>query len=260
MALSIRTNPQIVPNNQTNKMDSNVATVKNAMSMFKATLSMYGGNIIDVMLDVARMPPPFKSCVRVGPSPGRGKGVFTTRAVKAGEVITLHPCHVMVKDGNTICHKERAEHLHQNMYMLNEYKFTFNPNLEILADPDAPFCAHACGHMINDPHPNVDSLRNPPPTPEQAWKMAMEYKIRTDSQANCVFEAVDDFVVLCVASRDIAEGEEVFVRYGICFWNEMATSDLLALIGTHSTWLKEHKPQQFDATADIFKGCYKNKH
>lgn len=234
---------------------NNVVRVKKEMSFLKATLSMFGGSVHDAMLDMVCSPPLFKCHVRVGPSPNKGKGVFVAKAVKAGEVITMYPCHILLKGGIGMCHKDNAKHMQRKVDKLHDYKFTFNPDLEIMGDPDAPFCPHMCGHMINDPHPDVASLRHPPSTPEQAWKMGIEYMIRTSPQTNCVLEGHDDFVVLCMATRDIAEGEEVFAQYGVFYWNKMPTNNFLALMNEHRAWLQQHKPHCLKAATQILQRC-----
>jgi len=50
---------------------------------------------------------------------------------------------------------------------------------------------------------------------------ALEYELRVAGSMNCSLEPCEGLSVLCVATRDIAEGEEVLAPHGYMHWCKM---------------------------------------
>lgn len=192
--------------------------------------------------------------VRVGPSPTKGRGVFATRPVKEGHVLTMYPCHILVVDGKV--YGKDASWVEDMSSPLHAYKHTMitpsGPVIQLVGDPEREIELHACGHMINDPHRDVSSLRSHPATPEEAWARLVDYKVFCQATQNCAFESVKGVGVMCVATRDIAEGEEVLAPYDVWFWANMPAKDFLLLVEQQAMHLAKHNfPELASALRDM---------
>ncbi len=91
-----------------------------------------------------------QSCVRLGESPGKGLGVFATRACEKGEVLTTYPAHAVGRmcGGGRMAWTTRQEYSHSHLdRMACDYALAL-PGKHIAGDPDLH--EEGLGHMIND--------------------------------------------------------------------------------------------------------------
>ena len=128
---------------------------------------------------------------------GGGNGLFASREIAAGELITFYP-------GDVIESGERAE--------LSEYEVRFEfdgvESVRVIGDASLTGDAAYLGHMSND------CGRCLTPT-----AMAMrDYALTAAAHANTDHHAIEDSHIATVASRQIAMGEELFVSYGPGYW------------------------------------------
>lgn len=198
--------------------------------------------------------------VRVGDAGVKGRGVFTTRPVKKGQVLTLYPCHMMRVRApgsqpkfmsSRPIDKAEAESLSdygQYLYDTDDGKL-----YEAIGDPAHEFEAHACGHMINDPHPAVHTINASPSSPEDVWRSILEYELRVAGPANCDLETFEGIGTLCVATRDIAEGKEVSAPYGFAYWCKLEAAQIMEMFLEYGDRLKRDKPREFQAACSILK-------
>ena len=146
--------------------------------------------------------------VRLGDAGARGRGVFATRGVKRGQVLTLYPCHMLRVRAppdfrpefiaTRPVAEEEAAALQTHCQFIGE---DMDGRLfEVVGDPTHEFEPHACGHLINDPR-TVD-----------------DHEAAAAGAANCEFDSFVGMGVLCVATRDIDEGEELLAPYGYACW------------------------------------------
>ncbi len=89
-------------------------------------------------------------------------------------------------------------------------------------DPNRPVHAWACGHMVDDAHPDVSRMERRPSTPAQFKHEELAYWMRTKDRANAVHATLIPGCALgTVATRDIAAGQEVLVCYGYLYWTQL---------------------------------------
>ena len=172
--------------------------------------------------------------LREGDAGAKGRGVFAMRAMKRGEVCTIYPCHFfkvtdadgtrLMGDGEKpptcLLDAEFANRLLKYSHFLQRER---NGQVwELCGDPSRPFQAGACGHLINDPHPDVTKIKRSKDGCSKTFGHAMlEYILHMTMHANCVMKPHGSgLCVLVVAARDIEEGEELLAPYGYEYWSE----------------------------------------
>jgi hypothetical protein len=161
-----------------------------------------------------------------------GRGLFATRAVPKGSVLTTYPCDVVIfkrkgsgveevgfikspalrdMDGAYRFTDKNAEYTHT----ISTEKGTFH----LFAGRDRTFEPAACAHLINDSHPDVARIKRFPRDTAQIVNAMSDYLLRVRGRANCTLRQRQDSYVVAVATRDIAEGEELLTRYDYPFWS-----------------------------------------
>lgn len=195
--------------------------------------------------------------VRVGDAGAKGRGIFATEAIAKGDVITLYPCDGMkiaYPDGQTALMADRRLSEEEQAAMHGHLLTEADGNaVEVVGDVTRPFVPHACGHLINDPHPCVDTILARPRSASEMWKAKLEYELRAVDAANCVFKPYNDLVVLCVATRDIAAGEEVLAPYGYAYWCKVSAFKLTRWFIEHFALLGRTRPRELDASVEIMR-------
>lgn len=204
--------------------------------------------------------------VRVGDTmDGRGRGVFTTRRVAKGDVLTLHGCDAIVtmyvnKGRNLVTGSDWLPSADaQARYSRYLGRSQSGDTLLAVGDPEREPEAHNCGHLINDPHPDARAICVRPDSQRAMWKAVLDYEAAVAPRTNCAFRG-KGAVVACVASRDIEEGEEVLAPYGYEFWCKLPAKQ-------GRSWAKrgmqqhQHLPrlqeaQQHDEPFMLFKGPF----
>lgn len=167
------------------------------------------------------------------PSPVHGRGVFANKDIQAGSIVTFYPGDIV------------KFYLHDNM---NEDKHIITPsfsirfilkfNLNVLSDEELPLlikeelknnmyeyeldrnykiASHSSlddnpwylGHFINDKVKYENTLES-----------AVLYLQHSSQGANCKYHTfTGNLHVAIVATRDIMEGEELFITYGLKYWS-----------------------------------------
>ena len=135
---------------------------------------------------------------------GAGMGVFATTQIPAGEIITLYPAHTWVwsEAEGTVGYGPRCD-VRYRMSMPN----TYGGIAEIAGDPAKTADPLLLGHMLND------GFKCAGPT---AAQVDLYYKL-AERKCNVTFDSPGR-IVYVVATRDIAQDEELFVPYGAAYW------------------------------------------
>ena len=110
-------------------------------------------------------------------------------------------------------------------------------------DPSLPFRAGACGHLINDPYPDARTIQKADGCCSEAYGRAMiEYMSSVTGRSNCVMKPHrGGLCVLVVATRDIADGEELLAPYGYEYWNDAADPGRMLAEFTRTRTAKQEK-------------------
>ena len=186
----------------------------------------------DVLSELLKAAP-----VREGPAGHKGRGVFATRAMRRGEVCTAYPCDMLkaTDEGGALLlalssggasgssaplgEGDKSRMAKYAQFLQREKSGRV---WELCGDPSRPFRAGACGHLINDPHPDVTTIQRA--TDSEVYGRAMiEYVSSVTGRANCVMKPHrSGLCVLVVATRDIEDGEELLAPYGYEYWSGAA--------------------------------------
>lgn len=151
-----------------------------------------------------------KNC-RVAPSATHGNGVFATRDMKKGDKITLYPAHFVICDTKkgqvTIAPKKNPTE--ESTY----YRLVARDGKCSVSGNPLIHHSHTAGHLLNDGGV-VGSFAK-----DTIGADICRYILTTIQHENCDFlQKNDDKFMWVIASRDIKEGEELFVSYGLSYW------------------------------------------
>ncbi|GMI39509.1 hypothetical protein TeGR_g12562 [Tetraparma gracilis] len=147
--------------------------------------------------------------------PGAGRGVFASRALRGGELLTLFPGDaLLVREGDG---EEVSGVLYSAGYAppaltgdaARAYELRVSATVSAVGDPGKAGDPAYLGHMCND-----------------AWALGgrgrgkgEEYRERSGGGANAIFELFEEGSHVGVfATRDIERGEEVYVSYTEGYW------------------------------------------
>ncbi len=195
------------------------------------------------------------SPVREGPAGLKGRGVFATRAVRRGEVCTAYPCDMLnvtdgggarmmgltKVDGSAPAGEGDVSRLLKYAQFLRRDES--GRMWELIGDPSRPFRAGACGHLINDPHPDARTIQKATDGCSEAYGREMiKYLSSVTGRANCVMKPHrSGMCVLVVAARDIADGEELLAPYGYGNWSDAADPERMLAEFTRTRTAKQAK-------------------
>lgn len=214
-------------------LEKNLAMVSNLLTIKEETFIKPDGTslvIRDKMSSLLSSIFPLNlDSVEVKASSVHGKGVFATKPIKTGEIITFYPGDSAnyIPDGNedktdhlVICHLsnrvkkltdcENTEETASNFYNKHwEYNCKVSDYYSITGHPELDKDPNYVGHLINDRYV-CDFKRITPSI----------YLELSAKRTNAIFKNLKNNThVSVVARRDIAVGEEIFVTYGIEYWS-----------------------------------------
>lgn len=155
-----------------------------------------------------------------GASNVHGQGLFAARRLTAGEIVTFYPVRAL---GDSVRQFE-GEGSRADLYGGSDHKpyrvaLPLSPgllawdadDLWVDTDPEGEQVDGWLGHLVNDA-----CVCSVPPS-EQA--ILAYYECAASSATNCRLVSFGDTPVLCfVATRDIANGEELRGSYGHDYW------------------------------------------
>ena len=152
-----------------------------------------------------------------------GLGLFSTREISKGELITFYPAHYAIRYGEqrpdgkytvqascALCTRDKClrEHITSNKYAL-EIK-SEHGRYTIYGDPEFSNDAMYLGHFINDGAKPGDST-----------KSKLLYELVSLEKQNCAFVNLEGFASVVVAMQDVPAGAEFFVHYGTSYWETL---------------------------------------
>tara|TARA_R110000868_G_C10864459_1_gene761776 strand:+ start:166 stop:798 length:633 start_codon:yes stop_codon:yes gene_type:complete len=150
-----------------------------------------------------------------------GYGVFATKNIKKNEIITFYPADIIIKKdkiGSKIYTSERySEKKEENKTLTNwkndgsplnnPYLLNINKEYSIIGDSDFKDNLNYVGHLIND-----GAKHNRTEKSKQIYMKIAFLKM------NCCYEKSNTCVYI-EAIKDIKKNEELFMAYGIDYWN-----------------------------------------
>lgn len=151
-----------------------------------------------------------------------GKGVFATRAIQSGTIVTIYPAHVvgtLQNDGIMSCRgsdedikfvQQTPDEKHKNF---QDYMADFNGSIRVIGNPDKTSDTRQIGHMIND-----SAMVDFTDFSSGGIKNTIG-KYVVMSKNNCTIKINNDIGLMYILTiRDIAEGEELYCSYDAKYW------------------------------------------
>lgn len=170
----------------------------------------------------------------VKPSSTHGNGVFATKDIKAGQIITMYPIH------------QYAKRVATNGWQIHSMMDSETPYHGYALDIDENTKIYGCptfyntlfqGHLVNDPVVSLDC--------SDTNKFIISYFIAAKVKGNARFDK-NSHLVYIRAVRDIKAGEEILVPYSLPYWftrfninEEQALANLLTYL--ESQPVEKHK-------------------
>jgi len=165
--------------------------------------------------------------VVVGPSHVHGKGIFATRRIAPGEIITLYPGDARLRLG-LYCADDHADDsfaqydcviashvpdsmrdLKATMSKCQTYSYNVDGFSAVVGFPELAHDPAYLGHMCND----GASLN--------AGEERKTYVSNNLTSNNAYFKNLLDAHVVVVAKKPIEPGEEVLLEYGLSYWQAL---------------------------------------
>ncbi len=161
--------------------------------------------------------------LQVRASDVHGQGVFATRSLPPGGVLTSYPCHLL-SEGlavERICEGAVDASPENLQRMADTYSYNLRGTL-LIGLPERHSDQRLLGHMLNDGC-LVDVFRD---TPLDALRdrdtharLLKLYYANVLRHCNCKFRQDALALTVCVVStRAIAPGEELLLSYGLSYW------------------------------------------
>lgn len=140
-----------------------------------------------------------------------GRGVFATKHIKSGEVITLYPGDLLnnkISNNNKLesfC-QAAVEYAGNNNLLIQDYCFEINKTYRIYGCPNMVNDPAYLGHMCND-GADGSQLKN-------------IYENISKERCNAEYKNIIDCCIAIIAINDINIGDEILVTYGYDYWIE----------------------------------------
>ena len=146
-----------------------------------------------------------------------GNGLFATRPIAKGTLITLYPGHLII---DFMSETPRIYNFTNNDSEEDpEYAVAFTDKILYQGNPQ--YHGGLCyGHMINDPCTFVGDFNQA--TKRNIHLLICRYKKQAEARANCEFHRSTYFVWIR-ATKNISPGEEILLSYGHRYWMKGVT-------------------------------------
>ena len=132
-----------------------------------------------------------------------GKGVFATKVIRSGELITIYPVHWLQYNKEEYIYSKRHFKSIPSKKDIEKYSYIINDHKTIIASRQRYEDSTFLGHKVNDAATNFTSRDL--------------YLSSGQARENSEFYEYD-FCVFIRAIKDIQIGEEVLVMYGESYW------------------------------------------
>ncbi|KAF7289262.1 Aldehyde dehydrogenase [Mycena indigotica] len=173
-------------------------------------------------------PPPASPAFRLGPSPGKGMGLFSTRQIKQGEIILWERPLLIMASGIPIAFPASFSEAQRAQHALNDLEFYMETAVSRMKpDRRAAFMGlHNC-HKKDGSGPLMGRVRTNGISPASQTKTEVDVKMADHSVVSEHISRLNhscspntqprfDFATFAhqlYAVRDIAEGEELTLQY-----------------------------------------------
>ena len=183
-------------------------------------------NAVRVLGQVKPLDTHWSQFLEVRASPVHGQGVFATRHLPKGAVLTCYPCHLIAIDRavmrvlpDDVPLDTCADNL---LYWGAHYAFDLDQRIKVIGVPSQYNERRLLGHMINDSS-LVNIFSDVPiqtlADPQQLLPRMLTYYDNVLTHTNCTFRKCRKNMLICiVAQRENQPGEELLINYGMDYW------------------------------------------
>ena len=172
----------------------------------------------------------------------QGKGVFATKDINKGQVITFYPCHGMSGQDNK-CLTLNKEIICSETELIESGSYTTNtPNgIKIYGSPNI-IQYHSLGHMINDcaEEETIENLKNLKNS-DSNIKIAnanLKYLLNAKTYRNCSIIHHKNYCYI-IADKDITSGTELRTYYDATYWLSPNKINNNVYFAKLNAWLRE---------------------
>jgi hypothetical protein len=197
---------------------------KVGMEMLDTLLDFQTGNgarLAKALVSLSYAPPQCDTPCEVKESTF-GRGVFATRDVKAGDIITLYPVHLylsppkVMKNGVWRCDKQFGGVEYDSHYCL-----THSPTGCLYQGDKDRADPLFLGHLINDFYPTVEDFQDK----KNLGATMLKYAIYGITHQNVEF-VMGKHLIAIKASKDIKAGDEFLIAYCPTYWANLSISEV----------------------------------
>ncbi len=169
--------------------------------------------------------------IRIGESKVHGRGVFATKEIPIGSLVTFYPADLVTYFPNKNqeiegpknvvgfeserCKEDVARLTFQGVReCIEDYEFTIDEHYAIYGHPKYDLDVQYLGHFVNDRFkPDGNKI-----TPQM-------YLHLSSSRANCMFYVFERGLAVGIVSiATVKEGQELFVTYGKKYWESRCST------------------------------------
>jgi hypothetical protein len=174
------------------------------------------------MLSLTQNPPELlHNYVEVQATETMGNGLFATKDIEKGYVITFVPIHAICdkKDINKEGYKRHYFYNNIQFHLLTNYMVNMGEDYTIFMNREIHDNMSTVGHIINDSNPlhiedglELDILK-------VRIKNAVIHYLNEKKNNNSMIKFINDNTLIpVVATKHIAKGEQIFMSYSHTFW------------------------------------------
>ena len=208
-----------------------------------------GVSISDALVDFSYEPPVFDAPCEVKASK-YGNGLFASRDIKKGEVVTLYPAHLHLSAPDKKGGREGKGGVDHDMAYCMEHVLTNTVHQGDKEKTDPLFL----GHIVNDFCTFVEEFKDK----KRHGETMMKYFIYAISFQNVEYDMGKHFVNI-KASKDIKAGEEFLVAYSPAYWTKESVSGMTETIGAYIKSVSKRDPKKGLFLAAKFKEYFERK-
>jgi hypothetical protein len=216
------------------------------METIKTLMAIRPRGEVDIALSYYNAgPPPFlpENLLEVKNSDIHGKGVFAKNNIDANQVVSLYPCHGIIKKNvKYYCEEKNSGEYGDLLFNSRDYMIPLKRTDRVFIYGN-PYIQDegSLGHLINDSYKNVSDLKH---LNKHNMKLSLKYMLDSVKSNNCTLVQSNDYVYV-KTTKYINKGEELLTNYGFPYWcSELKFNEVELLfteyIRSHSESQKEY--------------------
>ena len=205
-------------------------------------------SILTKNLSQVGYPPYLKGLLEIKNSSIHGKGVFAKNNIHPNQIISLYPCHGIVKGEVQRCEEKNSGDYYDLLFNPNKYKIKLTGESDIFIYGN-PYIQDdgSLGHLINDSYKDVSDLKN---LNKHNIKNCLKYMLNSIKSDNCALVQCNEYVYV-KTTKYINKGEELFAPYGWQFWCEGSKTSEIDLL--MKEYILSHSESQQVYIKELFK-------